>query len=214
MSEVQSCSLHLRYAKAPEYNSTSMFYIEGVAVTLKTSFFIQPILHYSYNKEKWHTLSLEHQHSDNKNIFWYFKTPGTYSSNECTFFIECGVGRSLIIDNNYNNNYRLAWYSPTKILQACAVKLDRVLRSPDKLFGNITVKNLSYQKQIKIIYSPDHWTTQNEVEAFFKEPICATLENWEFSIPVAQEHSLELSISYIENGNIHLDDNFGKGYTF
>jgi hypothetical protein len=203
----------LIYVKSPEYNPTSAFYIEGY-IQVKSSDTAQGVrVHYSYDGSSWliSDASIFSASSDNTEI-WYFRTPNTYNSGCCNFAIEYETGDNTFWDNNENNDYYLAWFSPTKILQGCSVVLDRVLRNSTCLFGNIVLKNISYEKQVKVIFSMDEWQTYEEAEAFFENEMSEELERWHFSIPVSSGNKINLAIQYVVGGATFLDNNFENDY--
>lgn len=214
MSLTSCCPISLIYAKAPEYSPNSSFYAEG-CISVKSLHLSKEILvHYSYDKTMWQAIKATYHTTTDHNEIWYFKLPTTYLSNSCSFTLEYKAVDLTFKDNNEGNNYLLEWYSPTKILKSCHVILDRAYAGQDALYGSITARNISYSKHIEIVYTTDGWLTQKSADASFSFMLSDSLENWNFSLPIAPNKEILLAVKYSANDNNYVDDNFGKYYSF
>ena len=88
----------------------------------------------------------------------------------------------------------------------------------DKLHGELVVKNIAYQKHVKVVYTVDGWATSNEIAATYKVNDGSKAETWEFTadIPLMYADALptiEYAISYEVAGTTYWDNNHGRNYT-
>lgn len=203
----------LIYSKSPEYSATFAYYIEGYALIEKLGFTKSLIIHYTYDHKSWFTFHATFLTAtkDNHEV-WYFKTPATYSHSSCSFALCYKVNDKEYWDNNLNMNYSLKWYSPTKILQNCAIVLDKAFKNSNTFYGNILIKKLAYHNQIKVCYSLDKWETSTEVDAVYSCQFSNSLENWIFSVPLSFSCEIRFIVYYIVNGTTYFDNNFGMDY--
>ena len=84
----------------------------------------------------------------------------------------------------------------------------------NKFWGTIFVRNLSYRKKVKVVYSVDNWKSTKEVDASFQCPFDEQHEIWHFSTPVepGTDH-VEFAIAYTVNDAIYWDNNLYRNYT-
>lgn len=86
------------------------------------------------------------------------------------------------------------------------------------LVGTCQVANLAFEKHISIRYSFDDWTTIQQVDAQYQEPIANSANTWDrfnFKIsapPPSSHHILYLAAKYTVNGREFWDNNDHKNY--
>lgn len=78
----------------------------------------------------------------------------------------------------------------------------------------VTVKNLAYAKQVKVVYSTNNWATTQTVNATFNSSAPAhNTEGWLFNLAVSPTATfVNYAISYTVNGVTYWDNNFGLNY--
>lgn len=203
----------LIFAKAPEYSPNGVFYVEG-AVLVKKPFEKKTVsLYYTYENDLW--LSIQAKWIAEKNAsleIWKFKTPETLQFHSCAFAIQLLSNGTEYWDNHCGANYHLKWYSPTKILNHCAVFLDKFCQDSGNLYGNIILKNLAYEKRVLVRYTYNMWRTWEESSCVFSNTIPGNNENWTFLIPLKKDTNVRFKVIYNVNNQTYMDDNFGQDY--
>ncbi|MCX7923959.1 MAG: CBM21 domain-containing protein [Clostridia bacterium] len=168
---------------------------------------------------------------DNYGI-WYFETekvpnPIMYSSDFKTgvnfeFAIKYEANSQTYWDNNNWSNYRLSvGYTaehPGLILNGSSVVLhyaDCWQRDNKTYFrGSIKLRNLSYDKSVKVVYTTDNWATTKECCAVYERDYWSTLESWIFLIDAPVDtKEIKFAIAYTASGTTHWDNNFRANYT-
>ncbi|NLP27558.1 MAG: hypothetical protein GX370_02065, partial [Clostridia bacterium] len=123
-------------------------------------------------------------------------------------------------DNNGGNDYCITggyWGNYSRnILGTSNVTLSNayLIKGRDSLSGQIVVKDLAYEKDIKVRYSYDNWTTFKETSAKYNFTERNGVEIWSFedNIPSDAEQ-VKFAISYTVNGKTYWDNNFNENYT-
>jgi hypothetical protein len=134
--------------------------------------------------------------------------------------IQYKVNGAVYWDNNNNQNYRLGTPSAFSLLNTVNLfPSNTVFAMFDKLHGEIIVKNIAFQKQVKVVYTLDDWATSHEVQATFKAADGALAETWEFTADIPLFYSddlptIEYSIAYTVGGITYWDNNhaYGRNY--
>ncbi|WP_055669071.1 carbohydrate-binding protein [Desnuesiella massiliensis] len=214
MLELTNNVVKLIYARCPEYSINSAYYIDGYVTVENFGFDKNIIIHYTYDCESWLTCSASYITDAKENHeIWYFRTPSTNDHSACNFAICYKTNDKEYWDNNQNKNYKLKWYSPTKILQSCNIIIDKVFKSSTAFYGNILVKNLAYHKKVRVRYSFDNWQNSSEWDAIYSQEIVNRLELWKFYIPLTFYCEIKFNICYIVEGITYSDNNFGMNYS-
>lgn len=90
--------------------------------------------------------------------------------------------------------------------------------------SHVTVRNLAYTKDVKVIYSTDNWATTKTATATYNphfwfssystiaNPNAMGFEEWSFSLDIGTANQVEYAISYTVNGQTYWDNNFGRNY--
>jgi hypothetical protein len=150
------------------------------------------------------------------------------------FAIKYVVNGQTYWDNNNGNNYSISGVnsfssqtltSPTVAIGNPPVKLNNGLyfsnsisnynnihidATTNNFVGSVIVKNLAYEKQVKIRYSTDDWATYQEANAVYNSAVDRSngdLEAWTFSIPVGSAQVVKYISSYTVNGITYWDNN-------
>ncbi|MCX7922197.1 MAG: CBM21 domain-containing protein [Clostridia bacterium] len=207
-----SPNVELYYAKAPGYNPTSSFYAEGYIAIKNLAYNKKVTVVYKYGSSEWQEVAATYFSTSGDGYeAWYFKTPGVWASS-CTFKIKYEVNGSIYWDDNGGIGYYMAWYAPTNLLQKSTVALRYSSKTQTALNGNIVLKNLAYNKQVKVRYTTDNWATYNDVNATYGTDLGNGLEDWNFSAPIPTGSTVKYAISYTVNGITYWDNNFGANY--
>ncbi|MCX7922198.1 MAG: CBM21 domain-containing protein [Clostridia bacterium] len=206
--------VELYYAKSPQYNPVGSFFAEGYVAIQNLGAIKKVTVRYTYNGSDWYDVAASYFRTTSDGLeSWYFKTPSTDGSSTCTFAIKYDVNGTTYWDNNGGNNYKLAWYAPTFVLQKSVVIKDRVIKNDTSFSGTIVLKNLAYNKQVKVRYTTNNWATYKDVSATFGTDLGNGLESWNFTDVIPSGSTVKFSIYYIVNGVTYWDNNFGANYT-
>ena len=117
-------------------------------------------------------------------------------------------------DNNNNNNYTF-----TNELGAANLKLN----TPSE-YGlnaeyypiNVTVKNLGYNKVVKVRYTQDNWATYMDKELSYSYANSDGTETWgtTLNLDYNKRDQVHYAISYTVNGVTFWDNFFGDNYNY
>ncbi|MCX7923958.1 MAG: CBM21 domain-containing protein [Clostridia bacterium] len=137
------------------------------------------------------------------------------------FAVKYEVDGQTYWDNNNGADYYLsAGYTakyPRMILSESVVALNYAngFKNTDSTFiGTIYLKNLGYDKVVKVVYSYDNWVTTKECTATYQANVGNNTESWTFqgSVPT-QATEVKFAIAYTVNGVTYWDNNFNSNYT-
>lgn len=133
-----------------------------------------------------------------------------------TFAIKYEVNGQTYWDNNDGNNYTISsphGTSAKTLIGNCGLKLASASVSNNVLYGSIILKNLAYQKHVKVRYSVDNWATYQEYGASYLSADGNENEKWNFSVDMPDTWStVKFAVSYTVNGVTYWDNNFGQNY--
>ncbi|HBD94297.1 MAG TPA: endonuclease [Spirochaetia bacterium] len=146
------------------------------------------------------------------------------------FVVKYVVNGQTYWDNNAGKNYSMGYLDGTylnpnlNVLQAGA-SFYGVGTSPSTFYVNADVRNIGYNKTVKVVYSFDNWATtytenlkfadfyQVGYSQFVESPNVHNIERWRKSITVpADVENLEYAIAYDVNGSTQWDNNYGNNY--
>jgi hypothetical protein len=188
-----------------------------------------------YNEESsstWYDVQAEYvgPSTGNKEI-WHFETDGTtfvgrWEDVEFTFAIKYTVNGNVYWDNNDGSDYNVSYgiYStfPSIVLGASALKLEMASFVPYAgafyLHGLITLKDLAYNKDVKILFTQDNWNTSKEVSASYGGQhtgwggMDVGYQDWVFNTTFPSIDNVQFAISYTANGVTYWDNNLGNDY--
>jgi hypothetical protein len=140
---------------------------------------------------------------------------GLASEGPATYSIKYEVNGATYWDNNSGNNYNTA----TDLLGVNPIKNKR--HSYYEKFSlpnytiSATVKNLAYNKIVKVRYTEDNWVTSSEKSLSFSNSISGTnCENWNTVINLNSNNQsgFQYYVYYQVNGQTYYDNNFGLNY--
>ncbi|QUI23948.1 hypothetical protein HZI73_17340 [Vallitalea pronyensis] len=187
------------------------------------------IVHYTYDGMNWmdQTATYMKTLADGSEV-WSYSTPHqAYSpahqyTYNCQFAIKYEVNGHTYWDNNGGNDYFLQNSSTssnaTNILSKSVVKLNRAGRSSNSIYGSIILKDLGYDKVVKVRYTTDGWQTFHETDAYYQPSSETGVEVWEFNTIknsyIPWSSGGQYVIRYIVNGVTYWDNNFGDNYSF
>lgn len=183
-------------------------------------------VHYSYNGIDWYDCSAQYYKPTHGNYeAWSFATPGISRPGgdlpvTVQFAIKYEVNGNTYWDNNNGNNYKVysGYHAPSFYDFGCGgVKNYYSFIDIDNNFtGAVQLKNLGYEKDVKVVYSTDNWKTTKNINASFEYTSNPYVENaievWHYSVPV-NTNSVQYRVEYTVNGTTYVDDNFGANYT-
>lgn len=153
----------------------------------------------------------------------------TNATEPMVFAVQYKVNGATYWDNNNGANYTYSKNTGTVLLGGTNVYMNNY--SPTYyLYGNttyggsVTVKNLAYSKQVKVVYSTNNWATTKTAIATFSPNYWITayssipnpnyfgFEEWYFSLDVGTAAAVDYAFVYTVNGQTYTDNNFGRNY--
>jgi len=167
---------------------------------------------------------------DNKEA-WYFESeevsyPPRLSA-DFQFAIKYLVNGEEYWDNNGGMNYSIStgprpFYPSDLVLGKSMIALRKANGynswTGNTLEGIIVLRNLAYDKVVKIVYTNDGWNCVHEGYASYSRPLSGDRESWYFSIPLGGGYgtvmTVDFAICYEVNGVQIWDNNFYRNYSF
>lgn len=142
-----------------------------------------------------------------------------YNPADFTFAVRYTVGGTTYWDNNGGWNYRIKGprYSGDgeAVLGTANVALGHAYLFEDAFSGAVLLKDLAYDKQVKVVYSMDGWKTTWTGLARYDHPGIVGQQWWNFSFPVpAGTKEVEFAVSYEVAGVTYWDNNQGANFHF
>jgi hypothetical protein len=146
--------------------------------------------------------------------------------HDIQFAVKCGSGGQTFWDNNGGQDYFLgqdagAFLSSGNVYARGYTAGANVIGG--MAWSSVTLRNLAYSKQVKVVYTTDGWATVQEAYAshnagFYAysstlNPNAAGFEEWTFGLDVGNASSVEYAIAYTADGQTYWDNNFGDNYT-
>ncbi len=113
-------------------------------------------------------------------------------------------------DNNNGNNY-----TNSDLLGEANVSAQRLRFGNNGYYLQVAVKNLAYNKIVKVRYTEDNWATYKDVDLQYKSAITGTnSELWDVTLNLdnASRDNFEFCVYYQVNGQTYWDNNFGSNY--
>lgn len=158
---------------------------------------------------------------------WTFETPEvSYPprlSAEFQFAVRYRVQGREYWDNRGGSDWRIATGARTVfpadvVLGAspCALRKANAWQhgGAASLQGIVVVKNLAYDKRLRVVYSTDGWRTLQTGAATYGHPLSDGTEEWYFDVPLAPGAThVDFALSCEMNGVTTWDNHFGRDYT-
>lgn len=112
-------------------------------------------------------------------------------------------------DNNNGNDY-----SNSDVLGTAIVSAQRLRYAQNGYYLSVAVKNLAYNKVVRVRYTLDNWATYQDADLTYSAPITGTNnELWSTTLNVPTfTDGFEFCIYYQVNGQTYWDNNFGSNY--
>ncbi|MGC3996127.1 MAG: carbohydrate-binding protein [Anaeromyxobacter sp.] len=101
----------------------------------------------------------------------------------------------------------LSWAAPASVMSSSGVYTSKTVS------GDVWVKNLAYQKVVRIAYTVDGWQTVQSAYATYTSTEYPGVERWSFkyAVPVSTTE-VQLAVEYQVNGQSFWDNAFGSNY--
>lgn len=119
-------------------------------------------------------------------------------------------------DNNGGRNYSNARSGPDEVLGApWAIGDPTGAWSAGTLYGDVTVRNVSPAKEVRIVYTDDNWATRKVGFARYSRTLPSGFEVWTYALPTrASVDPRQVRLAYyVEwSGGNAWDNNFGHDY--
>lgn len=179
-----------------------------------------------YGEPTWQeTEATYHANTINNREAWKFETEtvntGYRGYSYYRFAIKYEVNGQTYWDNNNGQDYWM--YSgkvsdpyPYNALGSAGVALNGSnTYSSNRLTCSLMVKNLAYNKDVKVRYTTDNWATYSDVSASYQRTAGPDgIEYWTAQTPyIASGTTVEYAISYTVNGVTYWDNNFNSNYS-
>lgn len=165
-------------------------------------------VHYeAYNLGEWQDAqaSFVTKLDDNTEI-WMATISGLESGQFAIKYVGDG---QVYWDNNNGNNY-----SANDILGTAVVSAQRLRRYTDCYYLRVAVKNLAYNKVVRVRYTTNNWQTYQDIDLTYSSSISETnSEYWSTNLCLpASTSGFQFCIYYQVNGQTYWDNNFGFNY--
>ena len=213
-------NVNLLYAK-PTYSGMNVGatgYVEIKDLGVNKAVFIR----YCNNNGEWAEIEAEYfkdTHGDYE--AWKFDIPHFYigmrGSANIQFAIRYEAGTAAPEwDNNGGLNYRVkAGYSVSAQYDIGVAGL-AYMNASSVYQGtrvDIQLKNLGYDKDVRVRYTTDNWATYQEASGYYVSTFPDSyIERWEVYVPTLDP--IKFAISYTAGGVTYWDNNFGDNYTY
>lgn len=166
--------------------------------------------HTQYSDNDWKDTKAEFYKKIDSNTEIWRATIGVYES--CLKYAIKYIGDGNIYwDNNNGNNYTY-----NNVLGTANVKSSRLCNvGISGALVRVKVKNLGYEKKVKIVYTLDNWNSKKEASLSYSSSISGTNEEeWSTNLQIEDGNfnQIKFCISYEVNNNVYWDNNFGENY--
>lgn len=136
------------------------------------------------------------------------------SGSELTDYAIKYVGDGNVYwDNNNGKNYQFS--QPLGVANIKALRYGSKTPSYYQIYA--AVKNLAYNKVVKVRYTEDNWATYQEAELDYNHSISnSDTEIWctTLTLDPTKTDQFYYCLSYEVNGQIYWDNNFGQNYNY
>lgn len=212
------------YGRIKGYSTSGYIHVENMSCNKNV------YVHYTYNGVDWldepaaYLMTLE----DGSEV-WTYDThkvkyePAHKYNYYCQFAIRYEVNGNTYWDNNEGNDYYLrrscVYPEYPYVLSKNNIKVTDATRTQDGLYVYAKLKNLAYNKTVKLRFTTDNWQTYREIDGIYTSSYGNGCESWYFDtkkcgVTLSPSDTLEYVVSYTVNGVTYWDDNFGINYTF
>ena len=141
---------------------------------------------------------------------------GTLWGQSATFSVRYDVAGHSYWDNNDSADYCLGRNrSPCnqQVLGASNVALTETFPTVSRFAGRVQVKNLAYDKVVRVVYTTDDWATVNDTYASYNYSQGYDTEFWTFDSEMSETaRQVEFAIEYQVDGQSYWDNNARQNY--
>lgn len=139
---------------------------------------------------------------DNNTEIWKASVAGIAVDEFVIKYVGDGV---TYWDNNNGNNYYACDSVNVPAVKAVPMDASSGIR--------VVVKNLAYNKTVKVRYTTDNWATYKDANLnYYASNTDGSMELWTLKLSEAQSDEFQYCISYTVNGTTYWDNNFGMNY--
>ncbi len=183
-------------------------------------------IYHKMRNNTWQDFGLQFsRYASNGNEIWVGTFQEPFEGYADKFAVKYTVNGITYWDNNGGNNYTFLQSETPAVLFGNNIN---VLKTNDVEFFSIggastifqvkaDVRNIAYQKEVKVIYTTDNWATnQTFYLGYNLTPYANTnFENWTgFTELSSTVNRVEFAIVYKVNGVEYWDNNYGKNYVY
>lgn len=126
-------------------------------------------------------------------------------------------------DNNNSQNYATNLYRYDALLGAAPLGDPLGNWGPPEpgtsqngsISGNLLIRNLSYAKTVRIVYTENNWATTREAFARYQATLPSGIELWQFGLPTAaviDPSRVQIAFHYTWATGSAWDNNYGRNY--
>jgi hypothetical protein len=187
----------------------------------------------AYYTDDWATFDASYVKTlDDGYELWHFKLPtitekGWKNSKSWEIALRYQVNGQEYWDNREGQNYRVgAGYAPyyprtnlgdnVPVLVSSASLYQQYGTGNKELTVNVLVKNIAYEKIVKVRYTTDNWNSFIDADAVYQRALSYNSDTEEWQVKTTVDSSVstvDLAVMYTVNGVTYWDNNFGENYT-
>ncbi len=165
------------------------------------------VIHYTKDGQTWNDVTAVYVKADPNDPEYDIYSFNILTS-PITFAIKYQVNGQTYWDNNNGNNYHME--NPNLVLLGkSSVKTVKINNYPTIIY----VKNLAYQKTVKIRYTTNNWNSYQDVDADFYKAENESIDEWNIPQNIPTGADVKFEVLYNVNGITYIDNNFGDYYT-
>lgn len=143
-----------------------------------------------------------------------WKVTSSYFGPNIEYAIKYQVDGQTYWDNNNGNNY-----TQNNILGSAVIGVNPAYPGVTDASAypiKVAVKNLAYNKDIKVRYTQDNWATYTEQSLSYSSTNTDGSEYWTTALRLDsnKSSSFHYAVSYTVNGQTYWDNNFGNNYNY
>lgn len=167
-------------------------------------------VHYSAGANGWQNAEASYvANLDNNTEIWSATVSGFAVGDE--YAIKYVGDGQTYWDNNNGNNY-----SMSDVLGQANIIVNRLSYQQPSSYTIVAIlKNLAYNKVVKVVYTQDNWQTRKEAFLSYSSTYLNTeYEQWSVTLNLDENKmdSFQYFVSYEVNGQTYLDNKFGANY--
>lgn len=188
----------------------SVQYIVYIQIDAKSAANKAVFVHYSAGTNEWRDVEASYvTNLDNDTEIWSATVSGFAVGGE--YAIKYVGDGQTYWDNNNGNNY-----SMSDVLGQANIIVDRLSYQQPSSYRIVAIlKNLAYNKVVKVVYTQDNWQTREEAFLSYSSGYPNTeYEQWSVTLNLDENKmdSFQYFVSYEVNNQTYLDNKFGANY--